>query len=59
VRIARFDELAVSTGSEVSQLIGDTREVMLFTSYVNVWAKRTDEWLLIARHVGLLERTEP
>lgn len=56
VRIARFDNLAISTGSEISQLIGNAREFKLFTSYMNVWAKRADRWQLIGRHVGMIEK---
>ena len=56
VRIARFDNLAISTGSEISQLIGNAREFKLFTSYMNVWAKHANRWQLIGRHVGMIEK---
>ena len=58
VRIARFNSLAISTGSEISQLIGNNGEFKLFTSYMNVWAKRADGWQLIARHVEMIERSQ-
>ena len=61
VRIAVVGDLVVSTGSEVSQLITDTAEFKLFTSYMNLWTKRDGNWQLLARHVGLIhrDRTEP
>jgi hypothetical protein len=61
VRIAVIGDLVVSTGSEVSQLITDTAEFKLFTSYMNLWTKRDGNWQLLARHVGLIhrDRTEP
>ena len=61
VRIAVIGDLVVSTGSEVSQLITDTAELKLFTSYMNLWTKRGGNWQLLARHVGLIhrERSEP
>jgi hypothetical protein len=60
VRIAVIGDLVVSTGSEVSQLITNTAELKLFTSYMNLWTKRGGNWQLLARHVGLIhrERTE-
>ena len=57
VRIARFNSLAISTGSEISQVTGKTLEFKLLTSYMNVWAKRAAGWQLIARHVGMIERS--
>ena len=57
VRIALFDNLAISTGSEISQVTGKTLEFKLLTSYMNVWAKRAAGWQLIARHVGMIERS--
>jgi hypothetical protein len=61
VRIAVIGDLVVSTGSEVSQLITDTAEFKLFTSYMNLWTKRDGNWQLLARHVGLIhrDRSEP
>jgi len=61
VRISVFGDLIVTTGNEVSQLIGDTAEFKLFVSYMNVWTKREGNWQLLARHVGLIhrDRTEP
>jgi ketosteroid isomerase-like protein len=57
VRISAFGDFAVSTGNEVSQLIGRTTpEFKLFTSYMNVWTKRDGNWQLLARHVGLIHR---
>ena len=40
VRIVVFGDLVVTTGNEVSQLIGDTAEFKMFVSYMNVWTKR-------------------
>jgi hypothetical protein len=59
VRIAVIGDLVVSTGSEVSQLITDTAEFKLFTSYMNLWTKRDGNWQLLARHVGLIHRDRP
>ncbi|MFZ0680890.1 nuclear transport factor 2 family protein [Candidatus Binatus sp.] len=59
VRIEVFTDLVVTTGHEVSQLIGDTAMFKLFTSYMNVWAKRGGNWQLLARHVGLIQREKP
>ena len=59
VRISVFGDLVVTTGNEVSQLIGDVAEYKLFVSYMNVWAKRDGDWRLIARHVGLIQREKP
>ena len=59
VRIAVIGDLVVSTGSEVSQLITNTAELKLFTSYMNLWTKRAGNWQLLARHVGLIHRERP
>ena len=59
VRIATFDNIAVVTGNEVSELISETAELKLFTSYMNVWMKRKNDWQLVARHVGLIQRANP
>ena len=60
VRISVFGDLVVSTGNEVSQLTrGSIAEFKLFTSYMNVWAKRDGNWQLLARHVGLIHREKP
>ena len=59
VRIAVIGDLVVSTGSEVSQLITETAELKLFTSYMNLWTKRSGNWQLLARHVGLIHRERP
>ncbi len=59
VRIQVFTDLVVSTGNEVSQLIGDTAVFKLFTSYMNVWTKRGGNWQLLARHVGVIQRERP
>ena len=59
VRISVFGDLIVTTGNEVSQLIGDTAEFKLFVSYMNVWTKREGNWQLLARHVGLIHREKP
>ena len=59
VRIAVIGDLVVSTGSEVSELITDTAEFKLFTSYMNLWTKRDGNWQLLARHLGLIHREKP
>jgi len=59
VRIAVLGDMVVSTGNEVSQLITDTAEFKLFTSYMNLWRKRDGNWQLLARHVGLIHRDRP
>jgi ketosteroid isomerase-like protein len=59
IRIVVFGDLVVTTGNEISQLIGDTAEFKLFVSYMNVWAKREGNWQLLARHVGLIHREKP
>jgi hypothetical protein len=60
VRIAVFGDLVVSTGNEVSQLIGGSiAGFKLFTSYMNVWTKRDGNWQLLARHLGLIHREKP
>jgi hypothetical protein len=59
VRIEVFSDLVVTTGNEVSQLIGDTAVFKLFTSYMNVWTKRGGNWQLLARHVGVIQRERP
>jgi len=56
VRIVPLGNLAVATGNEISQLIGDTSEFKLFVSYMNVWTRRDGSWRLLARHVGVIER---
>ena len=59
LRIATFGKVVVITGNEVSELIGETAEFKLFTSYMNVWMKRRRDWQLVAHHVGLIQRAEP
>lgn len=59
VRITVCDDLVVSTGNEISQLITDAAEFKLFVSYMNVWAKRGGNWQLLARHVGVIQRERP
>ena len=59
VRIVTIDNIVVVTGNEVSQLISETAELKLFTSYMNVWMKRKKNWQLVARHVGLIQRAQP
>ena len=59
VRIATFDNIVVVTGNEVSELVSETAELKLFTSYMNVWMKRKKAWQLVARHVGLIQRARP
>ncbi len=60
VRISVFGDLVVSTGNEVSQLIGGSiAGFKLFTSYMNVWTKRDGNWQLLARHLGLIHREKP
>jgi hypothetical protein len=59
VRIAKFGDLVVTTGNETSDLIGSFAEYKLFSSYMNMWAKRNGSWQLLARHVGLIARGKP
>ena len=59
VRIVNFGDLVVATGNEVSQLVGDTAMFKMFVSYMNVWTKRSGNWQLLARHVGLIQREKP
>ena len=60
VRISVFGDLVVSTGNEISQLMGGTvAGFKLFTSYMNVWMKRDGSWQLLSRHVGLIHREKP
>jgi ketosteroid isomerase-like protein len=59
VRIVTLGDLVVTTGNEVSQLIGETAEYKLFVSYMNVWTKREGNWQLLARHVGLIAKDKP
>lgn len=59
VRIVPFGDLVITTGSEVSQMVGPTAMYKMFVSYMNVWAKRNGNWQLVARHVGLIQRENP
>jgi hypothetical protein len=59
VRIVVSGDLAVATGNEVSQLVGEVAEYKLFASYMNVWRRRDKSWQLVARHLGLIERAKP
>ena len=59
VRIVPLGDLVVTTGNEVSQLITSAAEYKMFVSYMNVWMKRAGSWQLVARHVGMIERTRP
>lgn len=59
VRIVLLGELAVTTGNEVSQLIANAADYKMFVSYMNVWMRRAGNWQLVARHVGMIERTAP
>jgi len=60
VRISVFGDLVVSTGNEISQLMGGAvAGFKLFTSYMNVWMKRDGSWQLLSRHVGLIHREKP
>lgn len=59
VRIVQVGDLVVTTGNEVSQLITNAAEYKMFVSYMNVWMKRAGTWQLVARHVGMIERTLP
>ena len=59
VRIVTFGDLVVATGNEVSQLVADTAMIKTFVSYMNVWTKRSGNWQLLARHVGLIQREKP
>jgi ketosteroid isomerase-like protein len=59
VRISVLGDLIVTTGNEVSQLVGRSAEIKLFVSYMNIWARRDGTWQLLARHVGLIRREKP
>jgi ketosteroid isomerase-like protein len=59
VRIVPFGDLLITTGSEVSQLVGGNVIYKMFVSYMNVWTKRDGNWQLVARHVGLIQREKP
>jgi hypothetical protein len=59
VSIVTFGDLVVATGNEVSQLVAGTAMIKTFVSYMNVWTKRTGNWQLLARHVGLIQREKP
>jgi ketosteroid isomerase-like protein len=59
VRIVPFGDLVITTGSEVSQLVGGNIIYKMFVSYMNVWSKRDGNWQLVARHVGLIQREKP
>ena len=59
VRICTFGDIVVVTGNEVSELVSQTADFKLFTSYMNVWKKRKRNWQLVARHVGLIQRVKP
>lgn len=58
VRIIVSGDLAVATGNEVSELIGEVQVYKMFASYMNVWRKRNEQWQLVARHLGLIERAK-
>ena len=59
VSIATFGDLVVATGNEVSQLVAGSATIKTFVSYMNVWTKRSGNWQLLARHVGLIQREKP
>jgi ketosteroid isomerase-like protein len=59
VSIASFGDLVVATGNEVSQLVAGSATIKTFVSYMNVWTKRSGNWQLLARHVGLIQREKP
>ncbi len=59
VSIVTFGDLVVATGNEVSQLVAGTAMIKTFVSYMNVWTKRSGNWQLLARHVGLIQREKP
>jgi ketosteroid isomerase-like protein len=59
VRIKTLGDLVVTTGNEVSHLIGEQADFKIFVSYMNVWRKRDDTWQLLARHVGLIAKDKP
>jgi ketosteroid isomerase-like protein len=59
VRIQNFGDLVVTTGNEVSHLIGEFADFKIFVSYMNVWKKRDGNWQLLARHVGLIAKEKP
>ena len=58
VRVQVAGDLVVTTGNEVSELIGGNTAFKLFVSYMNVWTKSAGKWQLLARHVGIIERTK-
>jgi ketosteroid isomerase-like protein len=47
---------AVAIGNENTQLEGSMAGSTLLCSYMNVWARQTDRWRLLGRHVGLITR---
>jgi hypothetical protein len=59
VSIVNFGDLVVATGNEVSQLVAGSAMIKTFVSYMNVWTKRSGNWQLLARHVGLIQREKP
>ena len=59
VSIVTFGDLVVATGNEVSQLVAGSAMIKTFVSYMNVWTKRSGNWQLLARHVGLIQREKP
>ena len=59
VSIVIFGDLVVATGNEVSQLVAGSAMIKTFVSYMNVWTKRSGNWQLLARHVGLIQREKP
>lgn len=59
VRVVVLDDVTVTTGNEVSELIVRNVAVKHVVSYMNVWGRRGGTWRLIARHVGLIQREEP
>jgi ketosteroid isomerase-like protein len=59
VRITVFGDLIVTTGNEISELVGTSAEIKLFVSYMNIWTRRDGTWQLLARHVGLIRREKP
>jgi hypothetical protein len=54
-RLSCAGELAIATGNEVTELLGNEPELEIFCSYMNVWQTEDGYWRLAARHVGLIE----
>jgi hypothetical protein len=56
LRIAVGEDTVVTTGNERSELDGVGAGMTLFCSYMNLWTRRSGQWKLFGRHVGLISR---